>query len=74
MDVFMFAKFKAKIKSLHLSSTNWFNVAGAAYLETLLAYPELTFWLTSKDLFYVVIVGNIILRVFKTSQAIEEKA
>ena len=70
----MFAKFKVKILSLHKSFTNWFNAGGVLYLQTILEYPELSSYLDVKGLFYLVIIGNVFFRVFKTSQAIEEKA
>lgn len=69
----MIKKLKVKLLSLHKSLTNWFNAIGVIYLQTLLTYPEFTTYLSQKDLFYVVILGNVVLRVFKTSKAIEDK-
>ena len=66
-------KIKAKLSSIHRSFTNWFNAAGILYLQTLLSYPELTQYMDSRGLVYLVITGNVILRVFKTSKAIEDK-
>lgn len=66
-------KLKVKLLSLHKSLTNWFNAVGVIYLQTLLTYPEFTNYLDQKGLFYVIIIGNVILRVFKTTKAIEDK-
>lgn len=66
-------KLKSKLLSLHKSFTNWFNASGAVALQSLLAYPELTTYLKVHDLFWVIIVGNVIIRVFKTTKPIEAK-
>ena len=67
------ATLKIKLLSLHRSFTNWFNVSGLIVLESITTYPDLRVYLTSKGLFAIIIVGNIILRVFKTTKAIEHK-
>ena len=64
---------KRKLSSLHKSFTNWFNVTGIVILQVLSEYPEVTTYLTNKDLLILVILGNIVLRVFKTNKAIEAK-
>jgi len=64
---------KAKLFSIHRSFTNWFNVAGYLYLQSLLAYPDLVNYLSAKGLITIIIIGNVIIRVFKTSKAIEAK-
>jgi len=69
----MLKKLKIKLLSLHKSFTNWFNAVGIIYLQSLLAYPELTDYLTANGLLYIVIIGNVIIRVFKTSKPIEAK-
>ncbi|MGL1886331.1 MAG: hypothetical protein OCD76_07430 [Reichenbachiella sp.] len=64
---------KLKLLSLHKSFTNWFNAVGAVALQSLLSYPELTTYLSTKGLFWIIIVGNVFIRVFKTTSAIEAK-
>ena len=65
--------FKVKMKSLHKSFTNWFNAGGMIVLQSILTYPDLITYLKVHELFYIIIVGNIVIRVFKTSNAIEAK-
>lgn len=62
-----------KLKSIHKSFANWFNTSGLLYLQALVAYPELGEYLNTHDLAWVLIIGNIIIRVLKTNKAIEDK-
>ena len=66
-------KFKQKLKNSWKSFTVWWNTSGILILETLVFMPELQEWLTVNELFHLWLIGNIIIRLFKTSKAIEDK-
>ena len=64
---------QAKVKSFFNSFTNWFNTGGAAILLTIYAAPEVQSLLTADGVSWILIIGNVAIRTFKTSQAIEDK-
>jgi len=68
----MFKDLKAKLINSWKSFTNWFNVIGAAVLQTIILDPSLQELLAINDLMWVILVGNIILR-FKTTQSLADK-
>ena len=62
-----------KLKRLHTSFTLWFNSVGVIWLQSALLEPSLLDWLTTHQLIWIIIIGNILIRVFKTEKAIEDK-
>jgi len=61
-----------KLKRLHKSSTIWFNLVGAGILGGLLLDPVVTSWLMNNGFTYVLVLGNILLRL-KTDKPVEDK-
>ena len=68
----MFKDIKAKLKNSWKSWTNWFNTSGAGILQILVSDPSLQEYLTLKDLMWIMVIGNILLR-FKTSSSLADK-
>ena len=66
-------KLKSKVKNAWKSFTIWWNASGVILLEALVTMPELQEYLSTEGMFKIWILGNVILRVFKTAQAIEDK-
>ena len=63
----------SKLKKLHKSLTLWFNTIGIIWLQAILIEPALLTFLSANGLIWIVIVGNILIRIFKTSSALEDK-
>ena len=61
-----------KLKRWYKSSTIWFNLVGIGILSGLLLDPVVTSWLMSNGFTYVLVLGNMILRL-KTDKPIEDK-
>ncbi len=74
MESIMITKRKLinKFKRAHKSSTIWFNLVGAGILGGLLLDPVVTAWLMSNGFTYVLVLGNIALRL-KTDKPVEDK-
>jgi len=73
MKDFTLTKITLKLSSLHKSFTHWFNVTGYIALEVIVNNPEVKTYLTTQGLIAIIVIGNIFLRVFKTTKAIESK-
>lgn len=78
------ATIRSKLGAMHKSTVVWFNVVGGAlflYIDELIpalvdAIPALKDYLpttTANKIAVALIVGNVMLRTFKTSAAIEKK-
>ena len=64
---------ESKFKKAHKSLTLWFNAVGMLWLQAAFMEPMLLTFLSANGLLWIVIVGNIVIRVFKTSSSLEDK-
>ena len=61
------------MKRAHKSFTIWYNTVGIIWLQSAMAEPSLLAFLSTNQLVWILIAGNILIRVFKTESAIEDK-
>ena len=54
------------------SATIWFNTSFLVLLSLAMADPLLHTWLVSNNLWWVIVIGNLLLRI-KTDKGLEEK-
>jgi len=55
-----------------ISFTMWFNTIGVAILASSLADPTLLAFLTERGFIWIIVLGNIVLRV-KTDKSLKDK-
>ena len=64
---------KAKLRGSYKSLTIWFNSTGIVLLTAAMSEPLLHEWLIENNFSVIWLLGNLIIRIFKTSSALEDK-